>query len=136
MTDQEYHRIISERNSKLPDQTLIERLESEIDRLRAANAELVEAFQEIETELIERVTMETQDARPMQIYGTPGPGKGPVLFRAMTACDCGCGRKARFEFRVGRDTIEIDDPAMIKALIVEMQVGYALLWGPENDRSA
>jgi hypothetical protein len=59
----------------------------------------------------------------------PGPGKGPVFFRAMTACDCGCGLAARFEFRVGRDAVSIDDPKAIEALIAEMQAGFTLLWG-------
>lgn len=65
----------------------------------------------------------------MKEMGEPGPGKGPVLFRAMTECNCGCGRKARFEFRVGRDQVEIDDPDAIKCLIVEMRAGFELLWG-------
>jgi hypothetical protein len=68
----------------------------------------------------------------LKTYGEPGPGKGPVLFRAMTACACGCGRGARFEFQVGRDEVAIDDPEAIKALIVEMQAGYDLLWGPKG----
>lgn len=62
--------------------------------------------------------------------GEPGPGKGPVIFQALTACDCGCGKKKRFEFRVGRDTVTIDDPDMIRGLIVEMHAGFELLWGP------
>jgi hypothetical protein len=64
--------------------------------------------------------------------GEPGPGKGSVIFRAMTACDCGCGRNARFEFSVGRDMVTIDDPEAIQALITEMQAGYELLWGPKE----
>lgn len=75
-------------------------------------------------------TMPTDKPRPMRVLGEPGPGKGPVLFRAMTACGCGCGLPARFEFRVGRDTVMIDDPALIRALIAEMQAGVELLWGP------
>jgi hypothetical protein len=49
----------------------------------------------------------------------------------MTACDCGCGARARFEFSVGQDTVAIDDPAAIRALIAEMQAGYDLLWPEE-----
>jgi len=64
----------------------------------------------------------------MKVHGTPGPGKGPVLFRAMTKCDCGCGLKDRFEFRVNKDSISIDDPVVIKALIDEMIEGYRLLF--------
>jgi hypothetical protein len=76
------------------------------------------------------------DPRPLKTYGEPGPGKGPVLFQAMTACDCGCGRRARFEFRVDQDTISIDNPEAIRALIAEMQAGYDLLWGPEGHNDA
>jgi hypothetical protein len=72
---------------------------------------------------------EDEAMEPTKVYGTPGPGKGLVLFSARTACDCGCGRKKRFVFRVHKDIIEIDDPATIKALIEEMQKGYDLLWG-------
>jgi hypothetical protein len=66
--------------------------------------------------------------RPLKVHGEPGPGKGLVLFKAMTACDCGCGLPNRFEFRVGRDLISIDDPAAIKSLIEEMKAGFKLLW--------
>jgi hypothetical protein len=55
-----------------------------------------------------------------------------MLFRAMTACDCGCGLKDRFEFSVGQDTLSIDDPEAIRALIAEMQAGADLLWGPKE----
>jgi hypothetical protein len=72
-----------------------------------------------------------KEPRKMKVLGTPGPGKGPVLFEARTACDCGCGLKDRFEFCVGRDTVVIDDPAAIRALIIEMWNGYVLLWGPD-----
>jgi len=58
----------------------------------------------------------------------PGPGKGAVIFRAMTACDCGCDRPARFEFRVGDQAVSIADPAAIRDLIAEMQAGYELIW--------
>ena len=74
-------------------------------------------------------TGDAMTPRSMKTIGTPGPGKGPVMFQAMTACDCGCGRKARFEFVVGRDKIEIDDPEAIAAMIAEMQAGYRMLWG-------
>lgn len=73
-----------------------------------------------------------ESMRTMKVMGIPGPGKAPVIFQAMTACDCGCGAKARFEFCVGRDTVVIDDPAAIKELIAEMRAGYVLLWGPEE----
>jgi hypothetical protein len=46
----------------------------------------------------------------------------------MTACDCGCGLKARFEFSVGQNTVMIDDPVVIQALMTEMRAGYELLW--------
>lgn len=71
---------------------------------------------------------EKDDFTAGRMYGTPGVGKGPVLFRAMTACDCGCGLKNRFEFQVGRDMVSIDDPAAIKALIQEMSRGFQLLF--------
>lgn len=71
------------------------------------------------------------EPRPLRILGTPGPGKGPVLFKAMTACDCGCGLKERFEFCIGRDKIAIDDPEAVRTLIEEMQAGYRLLWPEE-----
>jgi hypothetical protein len=73
--------------------------------------------------------MEAQ--RPLRIMGEPGPGKGPVVFKAITACDCGCGLKARFEFTVGRDSVAIDDPAAIQGLIEEMKAGFCLLWPQE-----
>lgn len=74
--------------------------------------------------------------RPMRVIGGPGPGRAPVVFRAVTACGCGCGRKARFEFQVGRDAaaVAIDDPAMVQALIAEMQAGFRLLWGDWSTR--
>ena len=73
--------------------------------------------------------------RPLKTIGEPGPGKGPVLFQAMTACDCGCGRKDRFEFRIGRNEISIDDPDAIRCLIAEMQAGFDLLWpAPPGDQ--
>ncbi len=66
----------------------------------------------------------------MKVLGEPGPGKGAVLFQAMTGCDCGCGLKARFEFQVaGGPTVSIDDPVMVDALIDEMREGRARLWG-------
>jgi hypothetical protein len=73
------------------------------------------------------------ESRPLKVMGKPGPGKGAVLFRAMTACDCGCGRMARFEFCVGRDEISLYDLAMVKALIDEMQEGFERLWGKGTD---
>ena len=76
---------------------------------------------------------ERPSPRPLRVLGEPGPGKGPVLFRALTACHCGCGLGARFEFRVGRDAVLIDDPEMIRALIAEMRAGFASLWGPDDD---
>lgn len=68
----------------------------------------------------------------MHVKGEPGPGKGPVIFRAMTACNCGCGLKNRFEFCVGRDTVSIDNPEWIESLIEEMREGYKTLWGNRN----
>lgn len=72
------------------------------------------------------------EPRPLRVLGEPGPGKGTVIFQAMTACNCGCGLKERFEFSVGRDTILIDDPVAVRAMIVEMQAGYELLWPDES----
>jgi hypothetical protein len=74
--------------------------------------------------------------QPLQVFGTPGPGTAPVIFHAMTACDCGCGRPARFLFCIGQDTVAIADPKAIRALITEMEAGYALLWGPQETRDA
>lgn len=68
------------------------------------------------------------ESRPTKVFGEPGPRKGCVLFEARTACECGCGLKARFEFRVSQGTVSIDDPAAIKALIDEMKAGFELLW--------
>jgi hypothetical protein len=72
------------------------------------------------------------EPRPLKVYGAPGPGKGRVLFQAMTACHCGCGLKARFEFMVGNDGAAIDDPEAIRALIEEMAEGYRLLFPDEK----
>ncbi|HEY2155991.1 MAG TPA: hypothetical protein VGH33_10200 [Isosphaeraceae bacterium] len=74
-----------------------------------------------------------REPRPLRTFGRPGPGTAPVFFRAMTACDCGCGLKARFEFKVGHDEVSVDDPEAIRALIAEMQAGYDLLWPKECD---
>ena len=68
----------------------------------------------------------------MQVHGTPGTGKGPVAFRAMTACACGCGLKARFDFQVGHNVVSIDDPDAIRALIEEMAAGFKLLFPDEK----
>jgi hypothetical protein len=68
------------------------------------------------------------EPRPIQVHGTPGFGTGPVAFRAMTACDCGCGLKDRFEFKVGRDEVAIDDPEPIRLFIEEMVAGFKLLF--------
>ena len=72
------------------------------------------------------------EPRPLQVHGTPGPNKAPVLFLAKTACDCGCGLKARFEFQVGHDQVRIDDPLALRALIEEMAAGFKLLFPDEK----
>lgn len=77
--------------------------------------------------------MRQDKARPFRVPGEPGPGKAPVIFRAMTACNCGCGLKARFEFSVGCGMLLIDDPAAVLALIAEMKAGYELLWPGGGD---
>ena len=69
--------------------------------------------------------------RPDKVCGTPGPGKLPVIFRALTACDCGCGAVARFELTVGRHTVAVADPAHVRAPIAEMRAGYAAPWPDE-----
>jgi hypothetical protein len=48
--------------------------------------------------------------------------------RAMTACDCGCGRKNRFVVGIGERSISIDKPDMVRALIDEMEEGFKILW--------
>jgi hypothetical protein len=50
----------------------------------------------------------------------------------MTACDCGCGRGDRFEFKVGRDEVSIEDPALIRLFIEEMAAGFKLLFPHER----
>lgn len=72
------------------------------------------------------------EPRPMQVHGEPGPGKGPVAFRAMTACNCGCGLKDRFEFKVGRDEISIDEPDKIRLFIEEMATAFKQLFPNEK----
>jgi hypothetical protein len=67
--------------------------------------------------------------RPMRIMGAPGPGREPLVIKAMTACDCGCGLPNRFEFRVGQYVITTSDPAAVDAIIEEMSAGRRLLWG-------
>ncbi len=57
------------------------------------------------------------------------PGDQPFLFRAMTACDCGCGMPDRFEFTVAGFTITLSDVVQIDALIEELKIGREKLWG-------
>jgi hypothetical protein len=59
------------------------------------------------------------------------PGQSPLLFRAMTACDCGCGLKNRFEFTIDGKIISLTDVVVIDALIEEMKLGREKLWGSE-----
>jgi hypothetical protein len=74
----------------------------------------------------------SSEPRPLKTFGKPGSGKAVVIFRALTRCDCGCNKKARFVFQVGRDEVEIDDPEAIRALIEEMTEGYKLLFPKAN----
>ncbi len=71
----------------------------------------------------------TPEERRIAAEATRVPGNQPLLFLAMTACDCGCGLKDRFDFTVAGFTISIDSPEAIDALIEEMQDGRRKLWG-------
>jgi hypothetical protein len=77
-----------------------------------------------------------QEPRPMKVLGTPGQGKGAIRIQAMNACDCGCGAKNRFEFQIGQEGISIDDPALVRAVIEEMLVGFKLIFPDEKQPCA
>jgi hypothetical protein len=71
----------------------------------------------------------SHQARQIALNARRLPGQEPLLCRAMTGCDCGCGLPDRFEFTIGRVTICISDVKQVDALIEELKEGRRKLWG-------
>lgn len=74
----------------------------------------------------------TPEARQFAFEMTKAPGRTPIAFAALPACDCGCGRPARISITLAGATISIVDAPGVDALIDLLIEGREKLWGPKS----
>jgi hypothetical protein len=73
--------------------------------------------------------VDTPEGRRFAGEMTWSPGRAELKVEGRTRCDCGCGRPDRVEFTLCGNTIVIDSPAAVDALIETLIEARRKLWG-------
>ena len=73
--------------------------------------------------------MNTPDGRRFAGEMTWAPCRTELKVDGRTACGCGCGLPDRIEFTLCGQTIVIDSPAAVDALIETLAEARRKLWG-------